>query len=134
MTCLALGRNAGGRGAVGLINSEAVGEANAFETPPLSSDASAILPMPTPQSEKNCLRVIRRRSASDLLYRDGSNAQLMILFLSHCLIEVKNRPANRRPRRQFRQIDPLGRLIRISQRHLHRIGPLLLKSLQLRLI
>src|SRR4051794_29129514 len=75
MTCLALALKGGGWGAVGLMTP--LGEAKALETPPVSSEARAIFPTPTPQSEKNWRRVIRRRSSIDRLYRDGSNEQLI---------------------------------------------------------
>src|SRR5881394_1754860 len=70
MTCLALGLKGGALGAVGLTIP--VGEAKALEIPPVSSEARAILPMPTPQSEKNCRRVMRRRSARFFASWDGS--------------------------------------------------------------
>src|SRR3954469_8113084 len=78
MTCLARAGKCVGR-VEGLVAADLAAAARTREAPPQSSDASAILPTPTPHSEKKWRRGGCRRSVAVRAWLWGSHRDMALL-------------------------------------------------------
>src|SRR5688572_6295954 len=130
MTRLALAAKCGAFGCSGLATGELVGsEAGLVVGAPMArppcarSDASAILPTPTPHCSKKWRRVTSRSSAR---LRGWGPLQGMSLLLRHRLVQIQDRAGDGRPGGQLGDIGILRRVLRVRQCNCGRVEALFL--------